>query len=56
MAGLIIFFALFYAFIAYAPEDLTKTLLALAWAAIALCCVGTVIYHGFMLLSRALAT
>lgn len=55
MAGLIIFFALFYGFIAYAPEELTKTLLALAWAAMLLSCIGSLIYYGFIALSRSFA-
>ena len=55
MGALIIFFALFYAFIYYAPEELTKTLLALSWAAMLGCSVITLLYHGIKFLIKTFA-
>jgi hypothetical protein len=50
MAALIVVFALFYAYIYYAPEELTKVLLALTWAAMWACSVITLLYYGIKFL------
>ena len=55
MSALIVVFALFYAFIYYAPEELTKVLLALTWAAMIGGSVITLLYHGIKFLIKAFA-
>jgi hypothetical protein len=55
MSALIVVFALFYAFIYYAPDELTKVLLALTWTAMWSCSIITLLYYGIKFLIRAFA-
>ncbi len=55
MSALIIIFALFFAFIYYAPEELTKVLLALTWAAMWGFSVITLLYYGIKFLFKTFA-